>query len=233
MSFHSASDFEGMKRDLSELFVSTAAQFAKNIGLEGFDQLALRQMTAALDDVAGEVLMFGGDAWPESAKDGYSTDICPISGPDLEAYPSETDPPPPSTALLFTLATLMVSAPLSFLLSAIAPHGGSLFYAFGVMAVSMVFGTRYALVLAVLSPLLHNLFDVLPSLTFTFPDKVEIVVAVFYMATALVMPWAVRSSLRLRRFLGRPKPPTPASTHLPTTKPATIAASIAPVRIAA
>jgi hypothetical protein len=221
MSFHSASDFEGMKHDLSELFVSTAAQFAKNIGLESFDHLALCQMSAALDDVAGEVLMFGADAWPESAQDGYSSNVYPIAGQDLETYPSETDPPVPTNnaALFYTLATLLVTVPLSTILSVFVPHGGALFYAFGVMGAAMVFGTRPALLLAVLSPIFHNLLDVFPTWSLTLPDKIEAICAAFYLTTALVMPWAIRNSLRLRRYLSEPKPPAPPTGARSLTVP--------------
>jgi K+-sensing histidine kinase KdpD len=66
------------------------------------------------------------------------------------------------------------------------------------MFVAMVFGARYALILALLSPLLHNLFDVPPMLSFTWPTVPEIALAVFYMVLAIAVPWMIRLSARVR-----------------------------------
>lgn len=194
MSFHGTAEFSTMKENLAHLFASTAAQYAENCGLGVLSERALSQMTVPLQDTAAEVLMFGCNAWPDSARTDAVETIRPF-----EVNASETDPPPQHTALLWSLATLLISTPLAFLLSFYIPgHVGSVFYGFGVMAIAMVFGSRYAALLGLLSPILHNLLDVPPMFTFTWPTTPEEALAAFYMVLAFGVPWMIQQSIKLR-----------------------------------
>jgi K+-sensing histidine kinase KdpD len=209
MSFHGAKEFADLKNNLAQLFVSTATQFASNCGLESMDEAALyHQMSTKLEDVASEVLMFGTNTWPDTALDQSPSTALPSSEPLRETYPSETDPPVSlSSALLYTLGTLLVTAPLAFLLSAFVPsHIGTFFYAIGVMSVSMVFGTRCGLILALISPVLHNLFDIPPTFSFTWPQPIEVVSAVCFLSIAVAVPFLMRTAFRIRVALAQPRP---------------------------
>lgn len=66
--FFSEPTFQLMRQLLVRRLLSTAREFARDHDLPALDESALRQMSVKLDDVAGELLMFGYDAWPESAR---------------------------------------------------------------------------------------------------------------------------------------------------------------------
>ncbi|MET4217859.1 hypothetical protein ABIB00_003071 [Bradyrhizobium sp. LB14.3] len=66
--FSSEITFDLKRQLLARRLLSTAREFARDHGLPDLDQTALRQMSVQLDDVAGELLMFGHDVWPESAR---------------------------------------------------------------------------------------------------------------------------------------------------------------------
>ncbi|WP_448035163.1 hypothetical protein [Bradyrhizobium liaoningense] len=68
MTFSSEITFNLKRRLPAKRLLSTAREYARDHGLPALDETALRQMSVKLDDVAGEILMFGHDAWPESAR---------------------------------------------------------------------------------------------------------------------------------------------------------------------
>lgn len=67
--FFSETTFQLKRQLLARRLLSTMREYARDHGLPDLDENALRQMSVKLDDVAGELLMFGHDAWPESASD--------------------------------------------------------------------------------------------------------------------------------------------------------------------
>lgn len=67
-TFSSETAFQLTRQLLAKRLLSTAREFARDHDLPAMDETALRQMSVKLDDVAGEILMFGHDAWPESAR---------------------------------------------------------------------------------------------------------------------------------------------------------------------
>lgn len=66
--FSSEMTFNLKRQLLARRLLSTAREFARDHGLPVLDEAALHQMSVKLDDVAGELLMFGHDAWPEWAR---------------------------------------------------------------------------------------------------------------------------------------------------------------------
>lgn len=66
--FFCESTFQLKRQLLAKRLLWTAREFAGDNGLSALDESALRQMSVRLDDVAGELLMFGHNAWPESAR---------------------------------------------------------------------------------------------------------------------------------------------------------------------
>ncbi|SFJ24537.1 hypothetical protein [Bradyrhizobium sp. Gha] len=66
--FSSEATFHLKRQLLVSRLLSTVREFSGDHGLQDLDEAALRQMAVKLDDVAGELLMFGCDHWPESAR---------------------------------------------------------------------------------------------------------------------------------------------------------------------
>ncbi|MBB4373323.1 hypothetical protein GGD63_006145 [Bradyrhizobium sp. cir1] len=67
-TFSSEFSFALKRQHLAGRLLLTVREFARDHGLQDLDEAALRQMAVKVDDVAGELLMFGCDHWPESAR---------------------------------------------------------------------------------------------------------------------------------------------------------------------
>lgn len=194
MSYHDPEEFSSLKDNLASLFVSTAAQFASNCGLERLQEKSLAQLSPSLEDVAGEVLMFGSNAWPASAQPAEAMETpCPF-----EINPSEVDPPR-HRALLWSLATFLITVPLAFLIYAATGAGAGYTLGFGVLVVAVMFGTTHALLLSALSPILSDLLVTPPIFVFSWPTATEALSVPFYMAIALVVPWLIRRAYNPRQ----------------------------------
>jgi hypothetical protein len=197
MTFHA--NFLQMRNDLGTLLVSTAAQYANSEGLDRMNEISLRHMSLDPSNVAGEFLMHGCDAWPESARE---LDTAPaLTAQPVETFPSETDPPRTIfKSLIWSLGTLIVTVPLAYSLVHFLGNGGYFTFAFGVLTVAMVFGTGNGVLLGAVSPVVNNLFVIDPALTFTVPTRTEVTMGVFYIATAIVMPWIATHAYRWRQL---------------------------------
>jgi Domain of unknown function (DUF4118) len=97
------------------------------------------------------------------------------------------------------LSTLLVTAPVATLLHYhVAEEQPFMVFAAAVAWVSVVFGHRSALALALVTPLVNNLVSVAPEWTFTPLTPWEYAGMAFYVATALGFPWMLEGGLRLR-----------------------------------
>lgn len=192
MSYHGAQEFAELKTNLAELFQSTAAQFASNCGLEDFTSASLYQMTTSLEDTAAEALMFGCNAWPQAAAVEEGVPPSPF-----EINPSEVDPPR-FRAVLWTMATLLVTIPLAILVFDLFGSGAYFSFAIGIVAVAMVFGTANALFLSAVSPVLNDLLVTPPVFVFNGPTKADLIMTLFYVLAAITVPWLAQRAYRLR-----------------------------------
>lgn len=68
MTFHNANEFTGMVTDLKSVIMAAASEYFVSKNLPPLDTDALNQMSVDLDSVITELIMFGADAWPESAR---------------------------------------------------------------------------------------------------------------------------------------------------------------------
>lgn len=197
MSFHSHSQFEQIRGDLASLLISTAAQFARNVGLNEMDSAAVqRQMSVPIEDLAGELLMFGCDAWPESAR-AEAEVIHPF-----ECVPSEGDPPAHGARpYLLALLAIAGTLPAAYLVSQLTGFANAALWPLSLLFVALVLGRAPALLACVAAAAAHNLFLVQPALTFTVPDSRELSLAAFYVALVLMTPWLASQAGRLRTWV--------------------------------
>jgi hypothetical protein len=63
---------------LSDAICNATSRYAKDSKLPTLDKLALQQMSVPLEDVAGEMLCFGHDIWPASAREEEDPIIVPV-----------------------------------------------------------------------------------------------------------------------------------------------------------
>ena len=68
MAYYDAQEFALLRERLSEVLQSAAAKFAKENGLDELSESSLRQMNTSIDQISSEILFFGCNAWPESAR---------------------------------------------------------------------------------------------------------------------------------------------------------------------
>jgi len=187
MSYHQPERFREHQENLAALFISAAAQYSKNVGLQPFSEDSLRQMSHGLSDVAGEVLMFGSDAWPESAKPIETAEI------PCEVCPSEVDPPAVRRPLLLTLGILAFCSLCAWLCLGVLPsETASVFFSLGIIGISTLFGTGQALLASGISFALHDLLVSPPVYRFSVPNKIDLVLYGFYLVLAVGMPWLLR-----------------------------------------
>lgn len=187
MTFHSSSNFDAIRNDLGELLLSTLAQYAVNRGLGPIDRDSLHQMATPLNDVAGEMLMFGANTWPESAR-AEEASILPF-----EAAPSETDPPR-SPAILFSTVCLAVAITGSILLHAYFGFGQFSILHLAVVTIAILFGTQSALLAGTVAHGAYNFFVVPPALAFTIPTESEVVMSAFSLSMAVAVPWLIKNA---------------------------------------
>lgn len=64
MTFNTVASFSKMRSDLEESILAAAMTQAEKAGIGPLDKNRLAQMSISLADVAGELLMFGCNAWP-------------------------------------------------------------------------------------------------------------------------------------------------------------------------
>lgn len=87
------------------------------------------------------------------------------------------------------LATLVVTTPLGFALVELFGRGSGLIFTMGVAIVGVVLGRLPAIAVALASALFYNLVMLAPALEFNVPSFAELIFAVCYLATALIVPW--------------------------------------------
>jgi K+-sensing histidine kinase KdpD len=200
MPLKSAARFAQLSSALGGIIIEHTNAFAKEHELPPMQAAGLDQMSTKLDDFAAELLMFGTDTWPESA----ASDEAEVTH---EAAPSDVDPP--KSALPCSLCTFGAVA-ASLILGAIALFtfgtGDYFTIAFGVLAVALFFGPLQALTAASSAALLHNFFLVGTPFEFDRPTKVEMTMAVFFVALALITPWLARQAAKWRYRYGTTSP---------------------------
>lgn len=111
--------------------------------------------------------------------------------------------PAPGPTIGWTLASLVISVPLSAMLWHTIGHGAYLTFGFFVIAIAMTFGAWPGLLLAAVSAIANNLLVLPPALEFTPPSRLELVCAVFYVVFALLMPPLTRRIKLLRQLAAR------------------------------
>jgi K+-sensing histidine kinase KdpD len=186
MSFHTATTYKTMTSDLSARLVSTVCTFADEKRLQRVDLDELKQMTVSFEQVSKEALMFGADAWPDSIE----ADL-PTSQPrSLRAK-----------ALIGMFAALAVTVPLGFAVASWLGVGAVASLSLGVLAISLIFGSSWALTHSVLTAFAHNLFIADNPFNLTWPTNVEWVGVGLYLSIALMVPWLARRSSSIRRAI--------------------------------
>lgn len=195
MSYHPHRDFEQMRSDLGSMLVYTTSQFARQHGLQPVQEKSLTQMTQSVDGVAGELLMFGCDAWPDCARS--EADVAPADRAPAVSYWGWT---------LFALfASTLFTLTFHYAFPETPPP--SFIYAFTITAVAVMLGSTYGVALALLVPLATRfvVFQLslvppatLPSIGF------QAVTEVFYVAVAILFPWFILKAISFRSKMGTP-----------------------------
>ncbi len=197
MSFHSVSEFHSLKTRLGERLQEATSLYAHENTLLPLNRAALHQMSTDLDHTAGELLMFGCDVWPESAR-GDENDMT------VETTPSETDPPRLSAALFWSIVALGVTLPVSALLYHFIGGGNYWAITFGIVTIAMLFGSVHGLLHTGISYSLNNFFVIGSPLAFSQPTKIEIGMAIGSITLAVVLPWLARHAPTWRVALPSP-----------------------------
>lgn len=204
MSFHDHEQFDHIRSDLASLLVSTTAQFARNAGLQPLAPASLRQMSAPLEVVSAELLMFGCDTWPDSAR-------CPdpVISDDAAMAPAPLPRQVRNKVWLWTLLALVLSTTFTIAFSnlfGVPPP--NFFFGFAVTTVALMFGSTYGVALAILVPLVTHFVVyqlnidppvALPTLAY------HAAIALFHLCLAIFVPLMVLKAIKFRtNILGRP-----------------------------
>ncbi|MGX9944818.1 DUF4118 domain-containing protein [Bradyrhizobium denitrificans] len=164
-----------------------------------------RRLNAAIDDLWSSLERGAEPAWFT----GSSAIDVDTFGPESAA--SETDPPAANTWTisypLFLASAVLVSAPLSYFMALKhIPARIDVILAIGVVAVSVAFGKRFALMASVISAFVFNFFAIEPLLSFSIPTFEETIFWVVNVAAS----WGIPELIKLRDYLGsRVKDRTP------------------------
>lgn len=195
MPIYREQDFTHMNEELTTLILSTATRYAQDKGLPQLDVNAMSQMSVSLSQTANEILMFGCDAWPESAR----ADEVELSPLPFEIAPSETDPPRTAAFFTWSMASLAAALPVTLLLSHLIRGPTGIFYALGVIGISIAFGTFQGLLQSAAVSLANNFFLIHPSFSFSTPSRVEVFCFGCYALLALAVPVLIRLAPWLRK----------------------------------
>jgi hypothetical protein len=115
-------------------------------------------------------------------------------------------------ATLWGLSSLGLSLPIGAGMVALFGAGAGMTFAVATMVVALVLGTLPAFALAIVTPVLHNLFIVPPALHFTPPTNGEIIAAASYLLIAVLVPFVDRQRRRIRAAL--PLAPNPLDDEI-------------------
>jgi hypothetical protein len=136
-----------------------------------------------------------------------------IVPPDLEVAGSirqsqtsqATAPNQQSASLWWTVPIMAVIAPISLLIKLTAPfHVPSIALQLGIIGAAIFFGTRHAVIVALFSSVVYNLFVVPPLWEFSLPHADEYVRAGFYLGLALVIGRSTRQWRLARKMKATP-----------------------------
>jgi hypothetical protein len=62
--------FSTHRDELAQHLLHAARAYAEKKGLGALDQPALHQMSVSVEEISGEILMFGLDVWPIPVEEG-------------------------------------------------------------------------------------------------------------------------------------------------------------------
>lgn len=202
MSYHDHAKFNRMRADLGRMLVATASQFAAGAKLDPLRKESLGQMSVPVEAVAAELLMFGCDAWPNSAASPEDS-VTPLTIAAYKAPPSRCRPI--MWVLLALAGSTLFTVGFDYLVDGPPPN---FFFSFAITAIALMFGSTYGVALGLLCPLaahfiVHQLsLDPpvqLPTLAY------EALVAIYHLSLAIIIPWMVIKALSFRTLvLGRP-----------------------------
>jgi hypothetical protein len=164
-----------------------------------------RRVLKMAGDLLDNFLVEGGaerSPWQRARRLGWRIDADaedPVPGDHVDLAPA----PGPIAAIACSLATLLVTVPLSAALLVGLDYSGGFCFLCGVLIAAMLFGSGPALLLAVVSPIVHNILVLPPVLQFNSPTTRDLLVAGFYMVAAVAVPWLMRRAPDLQRLAAR------------------------------